>query len=254
MNSATGTKAPKAPKAPDAVVETPDADSSEDAHHGPSNLVLLGPPGAGKGTVAELLVTRLGVPHISSGDMFRAAIRAGTGLGREVAATIKRGELVSDPVTVALIRERLAAKDAGGGYLLDGFPRTIAQAEALQALSDVSAVINLDVPDDLAVMRISGRRVCTADGEIYHIANRPPRADGVCDRCGRALIQRDDDRPAAVRHRLQVYQRQTAPLVEFYAKRGLLLGIDGSPPPVQVRDQVLTRLPIRGVRKLTAGA
>ena len=226
-------------------METPQADHSEDAHHVPSNLVLLGPPGAGKGTVAELLETRLGVPHISSGDMFRAAISAGTGLGREVAATIKHGALVSDRVTVALIRERLAAKDAAGGYLLDGFPRTIFQAEALQALSDVSAVINLDVSEDLAVLRISGRRVCTADREIYHLANRPPRVAGICDRCGGPLLQRDDDRPAAVRHRLQVYQRQTSPLVEFYARRGLLLGVDGSLPAVQVRDHILARLPVR---------
>ena len=246
MNPATGTQSRRAPKAPEAVVE--------DAHHGPSNLVLLGPPGAGKGTVAELLVTRLDVPHISSGDMFRAAIRAGTGLGREVAATIKRGELVSDQVTVAVIRERLAAEDAAGGYLLDGFPRTIAQAEALQALSKVSAVINLDVSDDLAVLRISGRRVCTADREIYHLANRPPHVAGVCDRCGGPLIQRDDDRPAAVRHRLQVYHRLTTPLVEFYARRGLLLGVDGSLPAIQVRDQILAHLPTRGARPLAAGA
>ena len=241
MNSATGTQSPEV------IAGAPEAAATaEDAHHGPSNLVLLGPPGAGKGTVAELLSTRLGVPHISSGDMFRAAIGAGTKLGREVAATIKRGELVSDQVTVALIRERLAAEDATRGYLLDGFPRTIAQAQALQALSDVSAVINLDVPDDLAVLRISGRRVCNADGEIYHLANRPPRTAGVCDRCGRALIQRDDDRPTAVRHRLQVYQRQTAPLVEFYAKRRLLVGIDGTPPALQVRDQILSHPRTRG--------
>ena len=245
MNSAIGTQSPKAPKAPEAVAGTPAADTAEGAHHDPSNLVLLGPPGAGKGTVAELLSTRLGIPHISSGDMFRAAIGAGTRLGREVAATIKRGELVADQVTVALIRERLAAKDAGRGYLLDGFPRTIAQAGALQAFSDVSAVINLDVSDDLAVLRISGRRVCTADGEIYHLANRPPRVAGTCDRCGRALIQRDDDRPSAVRHRLKVYQRQTAPLVDFYANRRLLVGIDGTPPALQVRDQILSRLRTR---------
>ena len=246
MNSATSTQLPKAPAAPGAVAETPAGDTAEDAHHGSSNLVLLGPPGAGKGTVAELLSARLGIPHISSGDMFRAAIGAGTRLGREVAATIKRGELVSDQVTVALIRERLAAGDARRGYLLDGFPRTIAQAEALQALSDVSAVINLDVPDDLAVLRISGRRVCTADGEIYHLANRPPRVAGTCDRCGRPLTQRDDDRPSAVRHRLQVYQRQTAPLVEFYAIRRLLVGIDGTLPAVQVRDRILADVRSRG--------
>ena len=226
MNPATGTQSRRAPKAPEAVVDTPDAGSSEDAYHGPSNLVLLGPPGAGKGTVAELLVTRLDVPHISSGDMFRAAIRAGTGLGREVAATIKRGELVSDLVTVAVIRERLAAKDAAGGYLLDGFPRTIAQAEALQALSEVSAVINLDVSDDLAVLRISGRRVCTVDGEIYHLANRPPHVAGVCDRCGGPLIQRDDDRPEVVRTRIEG-MKPPADLLDHYRTAGALREIDG---------------------------
>ena len=219
MNSATGTQQAEA------VVAAPAAGRPEDAAVGMSNLVLLGPPGAGKGTVAELLSTRLGIPHISSGEMFRAAIGAGTRLGKQVAATIRRGALVSDQVTVELISERLAAADARRGYLLDGFPRTIPQAEALQALGDVNAAINLAVSDDLAVLRISGRRVCTG---------------------GRPLVQRDDDRPAAVRHRLQVYQRQTAPLVEFYAKRGLLLGVDGSLPAVQIRDHILAHLRVRG--------
>ena len=240
MNSATGTQQAEG------GVAAPVAGRPEDAPVGMSNLVLLGPPGAGKGTVAELLSTRLGIPHISSGDMFRAAIGAGTKLGKQVAATIRRGALVSDQVTVELIRERLAAVDARRGYLLDGFPRTIPQAEALHALGDVNAAINLAVSDDLAVLRISGRRVCTGDGEIYHLANRPPRVAGVCDRCGRPLVQRDDDRPAAVRHRLQVYHRQTAPLVEFYATRGLLLGVDGSLPAVQIRDHILAHPRVRG--------
>ena len=245
MNSATGTSSTGTTSTGPAVGAV-DADHPGGVPDGASNLVLLGPPGAGKGTLAELLSARLGVPHISSGDMFRAAIAADTTLGRQVAAIIRRGELVSDQVTVALIAERLADDDARGGYLLDGFPRTIAQAEALQALSDVSAAINLDVSDDLAVLRISGRRVCNADGEIYHLYNRPPRLAGVCDRCGRALIQRDDDRPAAVRHRLQVYQRQTAPLVRFYANRRLLLGVDGSRPAMQIRDHILAQLAAPG--------
>lgn len=240
MNSGAGIQSTEAP------AETPAAGHLKDAPGGASNLILLGPPGAGKGTIAELLSARMGIPHISSGDMFRAAISAGTELGRQVAATIKRGALVSDQVTVSLICERLAADDTRHGYLLDGFPRTTAQAEALQAFGEVSSVINLSVSDDLAVLRISGRRVCNGDGEIYHLANRPPRVAGVCDRCGRTLIQRDDDRPAAVRHRLQVYHRQTAPLVDFYTRRRLLFGVDGSLPAGQIRDHILAHLRVHG--------
>ncbi len=211
----------------------------------PCNLVLLGPPGAGKGTLAELLSCRMGIPHISSGDMFRAAIEAGTELGMQVAATINHGSLVADHVTVALIRTRLAADDVRRGYLLDGFPRTIAQAEALQQLSAVRAVVNLHVSDDLAALRISGRRVCTNDGEIFHLDNYPPRIPGICDRCGSALMQRDDDRPAAVRRRLEVYQWQSSPLVEFYRDRGLLLSVDGSQLPERVCDQILDILSVQ---------
>ena len=206
------------------------------------HLLVLGPPGAGKGTLAELLCARLGIAHVSTGDMFRAAMSAGTDLGRQVAATINRGALVSDELTVGLVRERLTADDTRTGYLLDGFPRTVAQAVALERISTVHAAINLEVADDLVVRRISGRRVCLRDGEIFHLEHHPPREAGLCDRCGCPLIQRDDDRPAAVRHRLQVYADETAPLVELYRDRGLLHRIDGSLTPVQVRDQVLTRL------------
>lgn len=206
------------------------------------NLLVLGPPGAGKGTLAELLCARLAIPHVSTGDMFRAAIGAGTELGRKVAATINRGSLVADDLTVGLIRERLAADDVRAGYLLDGFPRTVTQADALARISSVRAAINLEVAAELAVRRISGRRVCLRDGEIFHLENHPPRLAGHCDRCGSHLIQRPDDRPAAVRHRLQVYVEQTAPLVSFYRARGLLLRVDGSGEPEQVRDHILSRL------------
>ena len=209
---------------------------------GGCNLLMLGPPGAGKGTVAELLCARLEIPHVSTGNMFRAAISAGTELGRAVADTINRGSLVADELTVDLIRERLAADDVRAGYLLDGFPRTVAQAVALEAISSIDAAIDLEVPGELAVRRISGRRVCLRDGETFHLENRPPRSPGRCDRCSGPLIQRDDDRPAAVRHRLQVYVEQTEPLVAFYRRRGLLLRVDGSAGPDQVRDHVLAHL------------
>ena len=206
------------------------------------NLLVLGPPGAGKGTLAELLCAHLRIPHISTGDMFRAAIGAGTALGKRVEAIIRRGALVSDELTVGLIRDRLAADDLQRGYLLDGFPRTVAQALALEKLSTVRAAIDLEVADEVVVRRLSGRRVCMRDGEIFHIENHPPRQAGICDRCGQPLIQRDDDRPAAIRHRLQVYQQQTAPLVGFYRNRRLLLKIDGSLTPELVRDHILTHL------------
>lgn len=206
------------------------------------NLLVLGPPGAGKGTVAELLCADLAIPHVSTGDMFRAAISAGTELGRQVAETIDRGSLVADELTVDLIRERLAAADVRAGYLLDGFPRTVSQAVALERISSVRAAITLEVTAELAVRRISGRRVCLRDGEIFHLENHPPSAAGRCDRCGSRLIQRGDDRPAAVRRRLQVYVEQTAPLVAFYRARGLLLPVDGSMVPEQVRDHILAHL------------
>ena len=174
--------------------------------------------------------------------MFRAAISAGTDLGKQVAATINRGALVSDELTVGLVRERLAADDVAAGYLLDGFPRTVAQAVALERISTIHAAINLEVADDLAVRRISGRRVCLRDGEIFHLEHHPPRVAGRCDRCGYPLIQRDDDGAGAIRRRLQVYADQTAPLVEFYRDRGLLVRVDGSEAPEQVRDRVLTHL------------
>ena len=215
------------------------------------HLLVLGPPGAGKGTLAELLCDRLEIAHVSTGDMFRAAMSAGTDLGKRVAATINRGALVSDELTVGLVRERLAADDMQAGYLLDGFPRTVAQAVALERISTVHAAINLEIADDLAVRRISGRRVCLRDGEIFHLEHHPPRVTGKCDRCGYALIQRDDDLPGAVRHRLHVYAQQTAPLVEFYRDRGLLFRVDGSMAPAQVRDHVLTHL---GVRRREATA
>lgn len=209
----------------------------------PCNLLFLGPPGAGKGTVTDLLSTHLDIPHISTGDMFRAAIRAGNDLGKRVAKIIRQGALVPDELTVRLIQQRLAAADVERGYLLDGFPRTLEQAAALGRLSRVTAAINLVVSETEIVRRLTGRRVCAWDGETFHLENRPPRAADVCDRCGRPLIQRDDDQPAAIRRRLRVYQLQTAPLTAFYRARALLHDLDGSPAPEHVRDAILTLLP-----------
>lgn len=194
-------------------------------------LVLLGPPGAGKGTQAREISKRLGVPHISTGDMFRDAIKAGTELGQEVERYLKEGLLVPDTLTVSLVQERLAQADCRQGYLLDGFPRTVAQAEELdlwlkgrqQALD---AVIDIEVPAEKLVARLTGRRVCRRCGATYHIRYNPPAADK-CDLCGSELTQRSDDTEAVVSKRLDVYEEQTAPLVAYYRRNGLLKAIDG---------------------------
>jgi adenylate kinase len=196
-------------------------------------IILLGPPGAGKGTQAKLLVERLGVPQISTGDMLRAAVKAGTPLGREAKAYMDRGALVPDGVIIGLVRERLQSTDCIRGYILDGFPRTVAQAEALEkALLDLRLsldhVLFLEVPPEDLVVRIAGRRTCRACGAMFHVRFSPAKRDGVCDACGGETYQRDDDREDTVRHRLEVYAQQTEPLVRFFEGRGLLRRIAGT--------------------------
>lgn len=196
-------------------------------------IVLLGPPGAGKGTQAKLLVERLGVPQISTGDMLRAAVKDGTPLGREAKAFMDRGALVPDEVIVGLVRERLRAPDCGRGYILDGFPRTAAQAEALErTLAELGLgldrVLCLEVADEDLVARIAGRRTCRTCGAMYHVRFSPSVRDGVCDACGGETYQREDDREETVRARLGVYGKQTAPLVRFYEARGVLRRIAGT--------------------------
>jgi adenylate kinase len=196
-------------------------------------IILLGPPGAGKGTQAKLLVERLGVPQISTGDMLRAAVKAGTTLGREAKAYMDRGALVPDGVIIGLVRERLQSTDCIRGYILDGFPRTVAQAEALEkALLDLRLsldhVLCLEVPREDLVVRIAGRRTCRACGAMFHVRFSPAKRDGVCDACGGETYQRDDDREDTVRHRLEVYAQQTEPLVRFFEGRGLLRRIAGT--------------------------
>lgn len=196
-------------------------------------LVLLGPPGAGKGTQAREISQRLAIPHISTGDMFREAIKGRSPLGCQAEAYIKSGRLVPDEVTVGLVQERLVQSDCRNGFLLDGFPRTVAQAEALDAWLEgraekLDVVIEIVVPRDDLMVRLTGRRVCRECGATYHVRYNPSAVPGKCDACGGDLIQRADDSEATVSKRLEVYTEQTAPLVNYYRQRGILKEIDGS--------------------------
>jgi adenylate kinase len=199
-------------------------------------LIFLGPPGAGKGTLAVRAVNSIGVPHISTGNIFRAAIAAQSELGRSVKAILDAGKLVDDETTIALVRERLARDDAQKGYILDGFPRTIAQAEALAGFSAVDAVVNFDLSDALVLKRLGGRRTCRNCGANFHILFGKPKKDGICDSCGGELYTRDDDREEAVAKRLEVYREQTAPLIDYYRNKSLLVDIDAGPDPEKVLE------------------
>ena len=206
-------------------------------------LILLGPPGAGKGTQAELIVAQCGVPHISTGDILRAAVKAGTEVGKKAKGYMDRGGLVPDDVVVQIVAERLREADCQGGWLLDGFPRNLAQAEALsEATADtpapISGVIYLNVSPEVAVERISGRRLCRSCGAGYHVSFMPPKVEGVCDKCGGELYQRDDDREETVRARLETYAEQTEALIEHYRKAGILADIAGDGAPDEVGEQV----------------
>ncbi len=193
------------------------------------NLIFLGPPGAGKGTLAAKAVDILGIPHISTGAIFRAAIAAKSPLGLKVKAIIDSGKLVDDATTIELVKDRLAQEDAKRGYILDGFPRTIPQAEALATFSKVDRVVNFDIPDGSVVERLSGRRVCRSCGANYHTLFQKPAKDGVCDACGGELYTREDDKKEAIQKRLEVYRAQTAPLIDHYRAKGLLADVDARP-------------------------
>ena len=197
------------------------------------NIILLGAPGAGKGTNAKRIVALYNIPHISTGDMFREAIKNKTPLGELASSYISKGLLVPDEVTIGLVKERLAKDDCKNGYLLDGFPRTIKQAEALKEIGaelnrSVNHVINVEVPESVIVYRICGRRVCKVCGAPYHITNMPPKVDGICDLCGGELIQRKDDNEETLKSRLAEYHQNTEPLIKFYKDLGLLSEIDGT--------------------------
>jgi adenylate kinase len=201
-------------------------------------LIFLGPPGAGKGTLAGLVCKELGIPQISTGDIFRDAIKRETELGKKVKEIVGRGDLVPDDLTVSLVRERLARPDAAGGFILDGFPRTIPQAEALGQFQDIDAVVNFVISDRAVVKRLSGRRVCRNCGAIYNVDNMPPRKEGICDACGGPLYTRDDDTIESIKNRLEVYKNQTEPLIRFYKKKRLLRNVDSSRSPEDTQAQV----------------
>ena len=192
-------------------------------------LIFLGPPGAGKGTLAAKAVDIIKAPHISTGAIFRSAIAAASPLGLKVKAIIDAGKLVDDETTIELVRERLTQEDVQKSYILDGFPRTIPQAEALAGFSLVEKVVNFDIPDSLVLERLGGRRVCRKCGHNFHMVFDKPKAEGVCDHCGGEVYTRDDDKAEAIQKRLEVYRAQTAPLIDYYREKGLLIDVDARP-------------------------
>lgn len=207
-------------------------------------IIMLGAPGAGKGTQAKIIADKYGVPHISTGDIFRANIKNGTELGKEAKGYMDKGLLVPDELTVRLLLDRVAQDDCSNGYVLDGFPRTIPQAEVLDSeltkLGDsVDYAVDVDVPDENIINRMSGRRACLNCGATYHIVSIPPKKEGICDVCGSDLVCREDDQPETVTNRLKVYHEQTQPLIEYYKAKGVLRTVDGTLPMTEVFDAIV---------------
>jgi adenylate kinase len=208
------------------------------------NLVFMGPPGAGKGTQAALFHERHGLPHISTGDMFRAAVRDETDVGMRAWEYVQRGDLVPDEIVDEIVRERLSQPDTAGGFILDGYPRTLIQADFLDGLvaarhESLDAVVSFEIREEVLLRRLTGRRVCPVCGSIYHLDHKPPRVSGRCDLDGAELVQRKDDAPDTVLHRLQVFRQWTAPLVDHYRMRGLFLAVDAERPVAGVHDRIL---------------
>ena len=200
------------------------------------NLVFLGPPGAGKGTIAKVAKEALGVPHISTGDLFRANIKNETELGKRVKEILASGGLVPDEITIKMVENRLSESDCEKGYILDGFPRTIPQAEALSKMSNVEGVINFVLSEEEIIKRLSGRRMCPSTGRTYHILFNPPKVEGLDDETGEPLIQRDDDKPEAIRHRLELYNEATAPLIDYYKAKDVVLDLICTNDPKETED------------------
>ncbi len=207
-------------------------------------IIMLGAPGAGKGTQAKLIADKYGIPHVSTGDIFRANIKDGTALGMEAKGYMDKGLLVPDELTVRILLDRVAQDDCKDGYVLDGFPRTIPQAEvldkALEEMEDkIDHAINVDVPDENIIKRMGGRRACVSCGATYHIEYIKPKKEGICDECGQELVLRDDDRPETVGKRLDVYHEQTQPLIDFYGRKGILKTVDGTREMNEVFDAIV---------------
>ncbi len=207
------------------------------------NFIFLGPPGAGKGTLAAKVASTYNIPHISTGEIFRTAIKAKTPLGLKVQSIIDSGSLVSDDITVELVKDRLTKPDAKNGFILDGFPRTIPQAEALEKIILIDSVVNFDIADTDVIKRLSGRRVCKSCGQNYHVEFLPPKKEGICDACSSELFIRDDDKIEAISHRLEVYRTQTAPLIDFYKNKNLLTDIVARPATEIILDEFESKFP-----------
>ena len=210
-------------------------------------IIMLGAPGAGKGTQAKMIADKYSVPHVSTGDIFRANIKNGTELGMEAKKYMDQGLLVPDELTVKILLDRVAQDDCKNGYVLDGFPRTIPQAEVLdneltKLDETIDFAIDVNVPDENIINRMSGRRACLACGATYHIAHVPPKQEGICDRCGKELVLRDDDKPETVKNRLEIYHEQTQPLIDFYTKKGVLKTVDGTVPMNEVFEAIVAIL------------
>ena len=207
------------------------------------NLILLGPPGAGKGTQAAKIIEKYNIPHISTGDIFRENIKQGTELGKKAQEYMNKGQLVPDDVVIGSIAERLNQDDCKKGFLLDGFPRTIPQAEALDKMGiTIDRVVEIDVPDEEIIQRMSGRRVCEKCGASYHIVNKKPKVEGVCDLCAGTLVQRKDDHPDTVKERLNVYHEKTEPLKDYYLKQNKVFSVDGCGDISEISKQILSAL------------